>query len=305
MRKYILLSLAALSALTFISCEERSPEEEDTGWKLPGYTLESINYQPVTMSICGIDLKVTLPEKPAEGVEFGVLLHDDPLFPHDKGLIVKTIDEVESSTCICFIFRDLLQRKYYYKGYYAQGDNIRYTETKSFFPGAVDLGLSVQWCCMNVGAEEKFEDSGNYYAWGEVETKETYTVDNYKYDKSLQALTPEMDVAATTLQGPWRMPTSKEFEELLSSDKVEVQWTTYGTANGLLVSNKQNPDIFIFFPAAGGAKEEGIKNVGEFGCYWASDKYQMDVGALYFSPEQTIVSNSTATIGRTVRAVCP
>ncbi|MBR5699578.1 MAG: hypothetical protein IKX37_00625 [Bacteroidales bacterium] len=305
MFKKFLIVFAALPLLALASCEERNPEEEDTGWKLPGYTLESINYTPVTMSTCGIDLKVTLPETPAEGVEFGVMLHDDPRFPHDKGLIVKTFDEVESSTCLCFIIQDLLQRKYYYKGYYAQGDNIRFTETKSFFPGAVDLGLSVQWCCMNIGAE-KPEEYGNFYAWGETEPKTEYTSDNYKYDREATSLTAEADVAAVTLKGHWRMPTCKEINELIDPAKCKVEWTQSGVTPGLRISSIANPDQSIFLPAAGG---NNGNYAGETGCYWASDK-SFDIGCLYFyEPDENNpsgiweLSNSSRVLGHTVRAV--
>lgn len=48
----------------------------------------------------------------------------------------------------------------------------------------VDLGLSVKWATMNVGATSP-EGYGNYYAWGETETKSSYTINNYKwYDSS-------------------------------------------------------------------------------------------------------------------------
>ena len=38
---------------------------------------------------------------------------------------------------------------------------------------AVDLGLSVKWASMNVGAK-KATDFGTYYAWGETQPKEFY-----------------------------------------------------------------------------------------------------------------------------------
>ena len=44
----------------------------------------------------------------------------------------------------------------------------------------VDLGLSVKWASCNIGAEIPYE-FGDYYAWGETETKETYTFDNYQF----------------------------------------------------------------------------------------------------------------------------
>ena len=45
---------------------------------------------------------------------------------------------------------------------------------------AVDLGLSVKWASWNLGAS-KPEDYGGYYAWGEIEEKDVYNWNNYKY----------------------------------------------------------------------------------------------------------------------------
>lgn len=45
---------------------------------------------------------------------------------------------------------------------------------------AVDLGLSVKWATFNVGAT-KPEEFGDYFAWGETETKNEYRVENYKF----------------------------------------------------------------------------------------------------------------------------
>ena len=41
----------------------------------------------------------------------------------------------------------------------------------------VDLGLSVVWATCNVGAESP-EDYGDYYAWGETQTKPSYDISN-------------------------------------------------------------------------------------------------------------------------------
>ena len=49
---------------------------------------------------------------------------------------------------------------------------------------AVDLGLSVKWANMNVGAKNELE-YGDKYAWGETSTKSDFTKDNYKYSKTI------------------------------------------------------------------------------------------------------------------------
>ena len=44
----------------------------------------------------------------------------------------------------------------------------------------VDLGLSVMWADCNVGATSPYE-TGNYFAYGEIRPKDTYTNKNYKF----------------------------------------------------------------------------------------------------------------------------
>ena len=47
---------------------------------------------------------------------------------------------------------------------------------------AVDLGLSVKWANMNVGAK-KPSGFGSYFAWGETKTKEYYSWNTYVWSR--------------------------------------------------------------------------------------------------------------------------
>lgn len=49
---------------------------------------------------------------------------------------------------------------------------------------AIDLGLSVKWADRNIGASAP-QQSGDYYAWGETETKREYSAQNYKWYKNV------------------------------------------------------------------------------------------------------------------------
>ena len=64
---------------------------------------------------------------------------------------------------------------------------------------AVDLGLSVRWATMNVGATSE-GDYGNYYAWGETETKDTYYAGNCstEEDTTLEDISGNADYDAAT-----------------------------------------------------------------------------------------------------------
>ena len=116
--------------------------------------------------------------------------------------------------------------------------NGKAAETKTSVADAVDLGLSVKWAKTNLGAKDASEP-GNYYAWGETESKkdfsgETYAFkDGYKFKKytvedgeassgtadKLIVLESGDDAAAAALGKGWRMPTRAEAMELFTQCK--------------------------------------------------------------------------------------
>ena len=51
----------------------------------------------------------------------------------------------------------------------------------------VDLGLSVKWAAMNIGAA-KANDHGGYFAWGETGNKDDYSWNTYKHGTSADDL---------------------------------------------------------------------------------------------------------------------
>ena len=60
----------------------------------------------------------------------------------------------------------------------------------------VDLGLSVLWATCNVGAATP-EEYGNYFAWGETVTKDSYTEENYVYAEKGAYKDLPKDIAGT------------------------------------------------------------------------------------------------------------
>ena len=160
---------------------------------------------------------------------------------------------------------------------------------------AVDLGLSVKWATMNVGATSP-EDYGGYYAWGETEEKEYYEWSTYKWcngssdtmtkyctdsgygivDNKI-VLDPEDDVAHVKWGGSWRMPTKEEQDELLNNCTWE--WTTQNGVNGYKVTAPNGNSIFL--PAAGARSGAGVYRRGSDGYYWSSSLVSDYSGSAY------------------------
>ena len=133
----------------------------------------------------------------------------------------------------------------------------------------VDLGLSVKWATCNVGATLP-SDYGDYFAWGEIRTKSSYTEYNSKtYKKHMGDIAgnSQYDAARANWGSTWRMPTKKEFQEL--KDQCIWTWTSQGGHSGYRVTSKTNGNS-IFLPAAGWRSGKSLYSVGSSGYYWSA-----------------------------------
>lgn len=113
---------------------------------------------------------------------------------------------------------------------------------------SVDLGLSVKWAAYNVGAENPWE-YGDYFAYGETEPKDEYTMENcLTYEKSIPDLAgnPEYDAATANWGDGWRLPMKSEIQELI--DNCEWEWTELEGVSGYNVTGPSGNSIFL--PAA-------------------------------------------------------
>ena len=132
----------------------------------------------------------------------------------------------------------------------------------------VDLGLSVKWATCNVGANAP-HGYGNYYAWGETSTKNSYDKDNSRtYGVNMSDINgnSSYDAARANWGGSWRMPTEAEMDELY--DKCTWTWTSQSGIGGCNVTGPNGNSIFL--PAAGYCYGSSRIGVGEVGYYWSS-----------------------------------
>ena len=186
----------------------------------------------------------------------------------------------------------------------------------------VDLGLSVKWATMNVGASSP-EDYGDYFAWGETTTKTTYSWSTYKWcNGSSTTLTKyntnssngtvdgktsldlSDDAARQNWGGTWRMPTYDELNELRS--QCDWTWTTQNGVSGYKVSSKTNGNS-IFLPAAGYRNVSSLNGAGTYGSYWSSSlgtSSPVNARNLFFYSSNVYVDSSSRCLGQSVRPVC-
>lgn len=158
-------------------------------------------------------------------------------------------------------------------------------------PEWVDLGLpsGTLWATMNVGAASP-EECGGFYAWGETETKDTYswatyshcdgsylTMNKYCTDgyygtvDGLKVLEDADDVATTLFGENWSMPTREQFEELFNQDYTTWKRVSRNDVWGILVTSKKT-NWSIFLPV-GGYRDGKDSYNEDRGYYWTKDLY--------------------------------
>ena len=172
---------------------------------------------------------------------------------------------------------------------------------------AVDLGLSVKWANMNLGAHAP-QEYGDYYAWGETEPKSTYTEESYAYMGSPLKLSQENDAAYAKWKGDWRMPTVGEYLELI--ENCFIKHKTYLGVNGMVFTSKKegHADDWIFLPAAGTWFGKSVSGMGEAGSYWTSNPYSGPATAYsldFWDRDEAGCNGNGRHMGRSIRAVCP
>lgn len=172
----------------------------------------------------------------------------------------------------------------------------------------VDMGLpsGTRWATCNVDAT-KPEQPGKLYAWGEIATKTAYSVENCKYyKKEIADFSGDKvsDVATAKWGEAWRMPTEKEFAELLHYCNWEYvqRGGRWGTK---ITSPKTNNSIF--FPATGYKEGTSHQNVSGNGLYWTSSPHvdQWNSGAYMYQFGGALgeVSISDRSYGHAIRPV--
>lgn len=195
---------------------------------------------------------------------------------------------------------------------------------------AVDMGLSVLWANMNVGAISQ-NGNGDYFAWGETSTKSSVLLfrQDYYFDKDYTeysasgktVLDPEHDVAHVKWGGDWRMPTQSEIAELFDDTKTEWSYVNeYGAEingvkcyKGMKITSKETGKS-IFLKSTGYYKDSGLEYNDSEGLYWSSTicgdesayrlKFSYPYGTGGYYERHDVANSSFRYCGLPVRPVC-
>jgi uncharacterized protein (TIGR02145 family) len=155
-------------------------------------------------------------------------------------------------------------------------------------PHLIDLGLpsGTKWACCNVGAS-KPEDYGNYYAWGETQTKDEYNRITYiHYDGSSSTFQDigsdiagtQYDAATSNWGASWRLPSRQQCKELI--DNCTSEQTTQNGIDGRTFTGPNGGTIFL--PAGGHRWNNGVNDARSYGYYWSSTLYESFINYAWY-----------------------
>ncbi len=231
-----------------------------------------------------------------------------------------------------FVILDSLQENttYYLRPYisnpgsFVYGDEITFTTESEY----VDLGLSVKWGTSNVGISYEYP-TGQYFAWGEIESKEKYNSNTYQwyfyyfrnsgYSKYVTdskyafstvdnktVLDLEDDAAYVLSRHRAHIPTKEQWEELISS--CDWEWEELNGMHGFRVTSKTNKNS-IFLPALGHMSYDDLE-YSNLCYYWSKSLDTTDnsgawcLYTIYGSKEHKYETNTfSRSYGLPIRAV--
>ena len=202
----------------------------------------------------------------------------------------------------------------------------------------VDLGLpsGTLWATCNIGADSP-EDYGSYFAWGDLETKGSYSWGNYQWmtkgkadwqyiskytfadnqtagcwysgDTFIGDNKTELefaDDAAFQLWGSqWRTPSKEQFDELINSAYTTIEWTAQDGVTGCKITSRSNGES-IFLPATGYFGSSGVSSTETSGNYWTrtiGTSYCDRAYELFIRSQGAYCTVSDRYVGQSIRPV--
>ncbi len=190
----------------------------------------------------------------------------------------------------------------------------------------VDLGLpsGALWATCNVGASSP-EEAGGYYAWGEIEEKDSYSWATYKWcDGTPNASNPSLtkycdrggyglldgkitlelddDVAHIRWGGSWHIPTREELQELIDNCTVEqIDLDEAANLKGIRFTGANGNSIVM--PYAGYWTNDTYKSKQFY--YWSSSLFMKENPANNHATSASSINSSGEVVGNLRHRGCP
>ena len=177
----------------------------------------------------------------------------------------------------------------------------------------VDLGLTVNWADMNLGAESP-EESGDYFAWGELNSKTDFTWDNYKWNDSTGSSYKSKDLGknisknelydpAYNFNNMMCLPTDEQWNELLTKCKLIDK-----TINNKKVCEIIGPNgNSIILPYAGYKTGTTLTKYNAHCCYDTANTYSTNTNmynkTLNMENGNNRIAYSRKMLGKSIRPV--
>ncbi|MDO4826600.1 MAG: hypothetical protein Q4B16_03475 [Bacteroidia bacterium] len=194
-------------------------------------------------------------------------------------------------------------KTYYYVSYAKVNAEEKYGDVKSFTLAAqdvefVDLGLSVEWATVNVGAAAP-EETGGLYGYGDNTLFNVSTsADDYI---ATDIRSTDYDIAKMYILGAF-VPSATQMQELV--DNTTAEYTSSGGVAGYRFTAANGNSIFL--PLTGTRTGTEVSDAQTLGAYWTSSMDAVDAGhasALTLSDGNVAVSGANRYEGLAIRAV--
>ena len=194
-------------------------------------------------------------------------------------------------------------KTYYYVSYAQVNAEEKYGEVKSFAIAEqevefVDLGLSVEWATVNVGAT-KPEEVGGLYGYGDKTLFNVSTQAADYIDTNIQST--ENDLAAMYIPGAYT-PSETQMQELV--DNTTIEPATVDDVAGYRFTAANGNSIFL--PLTGTRTGSEVNDAESLAAYWTASVDAVDAGhasALTISGGKAAVTGANRYEGLAIRAV--
>lgn len=128
----------------------------------------------------------------------------------------------------------------------------------------LDLPSGTLWAACNVGAEDYWDEPGNYFAWGETQPKRNNIFNWYTYaycsgldqdgnptltkyiSNDATELEPEDDAATMNWGSDWQTPSKEQWLELFDTNNTRISFDDEGN---LWVKSTRN-NAWLYLPLA-------------------------------------------------------